>query len=154
MPAPANSVVGYLLQDDKEMTDKEKKLREIIADFENRKIDGQIAIELIKDLTGESIDIGYLAEYWESEDLDTFIEKLLVEHIEDWQSIDDKRAIELIIEILENHNKEGIIIRNSTALERRYGKSSGTVVRKIFNANIPDAKIILEDIKKETRIFL
>lgn len=136
------------------MTDKEKKLRQIIEDFENRKIDGQVAIELIKDLTGETIDIGYLAEYWESEDLNTFIEKLLVEHIQDWQLIDDKRAIELIIEIQENHSQEGLILRNSTALERRYGKSSGTVVRKVFNTDSQDSKIILEELKKETRIFL
>jgi hypothetical protein len=136
------------------MTDKEKKLRQIIEDFENRKIDGQVAIELIKDLTSETIDIGYLAEYWESEDLNTFIEKLLVEHIQDWQLIDDKRAIELIIEIQENHSQEGLILRNSTALERRYGKSSGTVVRKVFNTDSQDSKIILEELKKETRIFL
>lgn len=136
------------------MRDKEIKLRQIIDDFENRKIDGHVAIELIRDLTGETIDIGYLAEYWESEDLDTFIEKLLVEHIQDWQSIDDKRAIELIIEIQENHSKEGLIIRNSTALERRYGKSSGTVVRKIFNTDIQDPRMILDELKKETRIFL
>jgi hypothetical protein len=65
------------------MTDKEIKLRQIIEDFESRKIDGHVAVELLKDLTGETIDIGYLSEYWASESLDTFIEKLLVEHIQD-----------------------------------------------------------------------
>ncbi len=136
------------------MTDKEVRLRKIIEDFENRKLDGQVTIDLIKDLTGETVDIGYLSQYWASESLDTFVEKLLVEHIADWQLIDDKKTIELIIEIQENPNKEGLIIRNSTALGRRYGKSSGTVVSKIFTADIRDAKIILDELKKETRIFM
>ncbi|MBX2897907.1 MAG: hypothetical protein KF763_20865 [Cyclobacteriaceae bacterium] len=136
------------------MTDKENRLREIIEDFENRKVDGKATIDLIKDLTGETVDIGYLSEYWASESLDTFVEKLLVEHIVDWQLIDDMRAIELIIEIQENPSKEGLLIRNSTALEKRYGKSSGTVIGKIFNTDIQDAKMILDELKKETRIFL
>ena len=136
------------------MTEKEIKLREIIEDFENRKIDGDVAVKSIKDLTGETIDIGYLAEYWASEDLDTFVEKLLVEHIEDWQSIDDKRAIELIVEIQENVGKEGLRIKNSEALEKRYCKSTGTVINIIYNHVSGDPKSILEELKKETRIFL
>jgi hypothetical protein len=136
------------------MTDKETKLRQIIEDFESRKVDGKVTIDLIKDLTGETVDIGYLSEYWTSDSLDTFVEKLLVEHIVDWQLIDDRRAIELIIEIQENPSKEGLLIRNSTALERRYGKSSGTVIGKIFNTDIQDAKMILDELKKDTRIFM
>jgi len=136
------------------MTDKEIKLRQIIEDFENRKIDGPVAVELIAALTGETIDIGYLAEYWASEDLDTFVEKLLVQHIQDWQSIDDKRAIELIIEIQDSVGKEGLRIRNSTALEKRYGKSIGTVIDIMDTTSNGDPKLILEELKKETRIFL
>lgn len=136
------------------MTDKEKKLRQIIEDFENRKTDGHVAVGLIADLTGETIDIGYLAEYWASEDLDTFVDKLLVEHIDDWQSIDDKRAIELIIEIQDNVGNEGLRIRNSTALEKRYSKSAGTVINIICNHSSGDPQLILDELKKETRIFL
>jgi hypothetical protein len=136
------------------MTDKEINLRQIIEDFEGRRIDGQVAIALLKDLTGELIEIGYLSEYWASESLDTFIEKLPVEHIEDWQSIDDKKALELITEIQKNINKEGLVIRNSTALEKRYGQSSGTVIDIIFKRDHQDPKLILEELKKETRIFL
>lgn len=145
------------------MTDKEKKLRQIIEDFENRKTDGHVAVGLIADLTGETIDIGYFAEYWASEYLDTFIDKLLVEHIHDWQSIDDKRAIELIIEIQDNVliieiqdnvEKGGLRIRNSTALEKRYNKSAGTVINIIYNHSSGDPQLILDELKKETRIFL
>jgi hypothetical protein len=78
------------------MTEKENKLRQIIDDFENGKLKGQVAIEQIQDLTGELIDIGYLSEYWASEDLDMFVKKLLIEPITNWNEIDDKRAIELI----------------------------------------------------------
>lgn len=136
------------------MTDKEIKLRQVIEDFEDRKIDGQVAIDSIKDLTGETIDISYLSEYWASESLNTFIEKLLVDHIQNWSSIDDTRATELIKEIQENKSKEGLVIRNSTALERRYGKSTRTVIDIIFNRNGQDSKLILEELKRETRIFL
>ena len=136
------------------MNEKELKLRQIITDFENRKIEGQVAIALIQDLTGQTIEIGYLSEYWASESLDTFIDKLLVDHISDWQNIDDVGAIELIIEIQRNIDNDSIIIRNSTALEKRYSKSSGTVTDKIFNEEITDPKVILEDLKRETRIFL
>lgn len=135
------------------MTVKEIRLRQIIADFEDRKIDGQVAIDAIKQLTGETVDIGYLTEYWSSESLDTFIEKLLVEHITDWQNIDDQRAIDLIIEIQNNVTRQGILLRNATALERRYGKSTGTVINKIFNDD-QDPASILKELKKETRIFL
>jgi hypothetical protein len=98
------------------MTEKEKKLRQIIDDFEKGKLKGQVAIEQIQDLTGELIDIGYLAEYWESEDLDMFVKKLLIEPITDWNKIDDKRAIELINEIKINITDDSIVQRNSTAL--------------------------------------
>jgi hypothetical protein len=136
------------------MTDKEIKLRKIIADFERRGSEGHVAIDLIKNLTGKTIDIGYLSEYWASESLDMFVEKLLVEHIQDWQSIDDKKAIELITEIQENVSNEGLVIRNSTALERRYSKSTGTVIDIIFNRGGQNPKLILEELKTNTRIFL
>jgi hypothetical protein len=136
------------------MTDKEIKLRQIIGDFEDRKIDAQVAIDLVKRLTGEEIDVGYLTEYWASESLDTFVEKLLIEHISDWQAIDDEKAIELIAEIQEDVTREGILKRNSTALEKRFGKSTGTLINIIFNDGIQDPKLILKELKKETRIFL
>jgi hypothetical protein len=136
------------------MTEKEKKLRQIIDDFEKGKLKGQVAIEQIQDLTGELIDIGYLAEYWESEDLDMFVKKLLIEPITDWNKIDDKRAIELINEIKINITDDSIVQRNSTALEKRYGKSTGTIRTKIYHENIADPYKILEELKKETRIFL
>lgn len=136
------------------MTDKEARLRQVIADFEDRKTDGQTTVRLIHDLTGEAIELGYLSEYWASESLDTFVEKLLVEHIADWQDINDKKAIELINEIQANPTRESIAIRNSVALERRYSKPSGTVISKIVHHGISDASALVEELKKETRIFL
>jgi len=136
------------------MSDKERKLRQIINDFESGKIKGQIAIEQIHDLTGDLIDIEYLNEYWASEDLDMFVKKLLIEPITNWNEIDDKRAIELINEIKNNITDDSIVERNSTALEKRYGKSTGTVRTKIYYENITDPNKILDELKKETRIFL
>lgn len=136
------------------MKDKETKLRQIINDFENHIIKGQEAIELIQDLTGKLIDIGYLSEYWASEDLDMFVKKLLTEPITNWNEIDDKKAIELINEIVINVTDDSIIQRNSTALEKRYGKPTGTVVSKIFHQNINDPKKLLDELKKDTRILL
>ncbi|MBT1697094.1 hypothetical protein KK083_09425 [Fulvivirgaceae bacterium PWU4] len=136
------------------MTDKERKLRQIIADFENRKLDEQSAIDQIKQLTGETVDAGYLSGYWASESLDEFIGKLLVEPIRDWQEIDDDRAITLIAEIMNNVTDHVVISRNSLALERRYGKPNGTVVEKVFHDNLQDPVKVLQALKKETRIFL
>lgn len=136
------------------MTGKEKKIRQIINDFENGKLKGQIAIEQIKDLTGELIDIGYLSEYWASESLDTFVKQLITEPITDWKDIDDNRAIELIYEIKINITDDSVVERNSRALEKRYGKSTGTVRTKIFHEDITDPNKILEELKKESRIFL
>lgn len=81
------------------MTDKEKALRQIIDDFENNRLEADVALERIRELTGETIDKAYLTEYWASETLDTFVAKLLVEHIDDWHAIDDARARALIDEI-------------------------------------------------------
>jgi len=136
------------------MREKEIRLRQIIADFEDRKIDRATATSLIHNLTGETIDIGYLSEYWASESLDTFVDKLLMEDISDWQEIDDARAIELIDEIKTNLTRDAIIIRNSTALERRYSKPEGTVANIIFHDDTKGPREILQELKKETRIFL
>jgi hypothetical protein len=136
------------------MTDKEKQLRQIINDFENGKIKGQSAIDQIKSLTGETVDIHYLSEYWEVESLDDFVKKLLIEPISDWKDIDDKRAIELINEIKTNRTDDSIVIRNSDALEKRYGKTTGTVRIKIFHEDITEPFKLLDELKKETRIFL
>lgn len=135
------------------MTDKEKKLRHIINDFEHHNIGEDAAIEHIRELTGETIDIRYLSEYWSSESLDTFVEKLLIEHITDWHAINDERAIALIDEIKNNVCNEVVISRNSAALEKRYGKPSGTVIEKIFCNDMKDSKELLEELKR-TGIFL
>lgn len=136
------------------MTDKEIKLRQIINDFENHKLKGQTAISQIQELTGEIIDIGYLSEYWASESLDSFVKKLLIEHITEWTKIDDSRAIELIEEIKRNASDDAIVLRNSSALEKRYGKPSGTVSEIMFQDDIDDSMKILEELKREKRIFL
>jgi hypothetical protein len=136
------------------MTDKEKQLRQIINYFENGKIKGQSAIDQINSLMGETIDIHYLSEYWEGESLDDFVKKLLVEPISDWKDIDDQRAIELINEIKTNITDDSIVIRNSDALEKRYRKTTGTVKAKIFHEDITDPFKLLNELKKETRIFL
>jgi hypothetical protein len=136
------------------MTDKEIRLRQIISDFENHKLKGQIAISQIQELTGEIIDIGYLSEYWASESLDSFVKKLLIEPITDWAKIDDFRAIELIEEIKRTASDDAITLRNASALEKRYGKPPGTVIGIMFHGNIDDSMKILEELKKEKRIFL
>jgi hypothetical protein len=136
------------------MTDKEKKLRQIINDFESRKLKEQIAIEQIKDLTGELLDIGDLSEYWASESLDAFVKRLVTEPITDWDKIDDGRALELIHEIKINITDDSIVDRNSAALEKRYGKTAGTVRTKIFHKDITDPNTLLDELKRETRIFL
>jgi hypothetical protein len=136
------------------MTDKEKNIRLVIKNFEESKIEGENAILQLQNLTGEVVELGYLREYWRSESLDTFIKKLIIEPLTDWETITDERALDLIDEIIANITDDSIIQRNSDALEKKYGKPAGFVSTKIFRENFDDSNILLSELKKETRLFL
>lgn len=136
------------------MTKNENLIREIIFDFESGKIDSEHAVLAINMLASYKIDIYSIENYWRSENLDDFVRKISIEPINDWQTIDDAKAIILINEILDSLGNDAILKRNSDALEKRFAKTTGSISSMIFNNDISDSVEILKELKKDTRIIL
>ena len=74
--------------------------------------------------------------------------------IYNWKQIDDKKALVLIKEIIVNLDNEEIIERNSEGLEKKYGKTKGTISDLIFIEDITDPNQILSSLKKQNIIYL
>jgi hypothetical protein len=136
------------------MENEKKQIKLLIEQFENGKIDAQTAIEQINELAEAKISYYELISYTSYTDQDAFIEQITKKTIENWQEIDDKKAILLIEEMLQNLADIAIIGRNSEALEKRYGKPTGKVSDYIFYEAIITSQDILMELKKDTKIYL
>jgi hypothetical protein len=130
------------------------ELKSVITDYENGLIDYDQAQTMILQLTGKNVEQYQLDSYWGAESLESFINRLLIDPIMEWQYIDDQQALALIEEILKNEMDGAILERNGQALEKRYGKPEGMISECIFHRAIHEAKLILSELKKETRIIL
>jgi hypothetical protein len=86
--------------------------------------------------------------------LNNFCDSLLNEPITDWQNIDYSTALLLINEIIENTTNERILERNGTALEKKYRKTTGFISNIIFYSGYKNDADILEQLKKDTTIYL
>lgn len=126
---------------------KHKKIKRIILDFEDGKVDIQQTLKLINDITIKRITKDDILEYWSYTSLDELIEILLIDPIEDWRDIDDDKALYLIDEIINNISNDVILERNSEVLEKRYGKPTGTVIDLICSEAEDDSKFILKKLK-------
>jgi hypothetical protein len=129
------------------------KVTAIIASFEKNEIDEAVALTRIRDLTGREIAGDWLRNYWRSESIEDFVDRLCAEPIRDVQRITDADALGLITEYLQTPSpgRRGSI---ETALERRYGKPNGTVCDLVDHRNVSDPSIILAELKRDTRIYL
>ena len=134
--------------------DKKKELISIIKLYENGQADLQLTLNEINQLTGKEIDEYTIRNYWTYTSLDNFCDTLLTEPITDWQKINDETALLLIKEILADIGNEGIIGRNGDALEKKYNKKTGFVSNLIFYSTFESEKNILEQLKKDTTIYL
>ena len=85
-------------------------------------------------------------------DYDVF--DLSINPIENWQTIDDKQALELIQEMLNNTINDALLERNATALQKRYSKTEGTLIGMIFHQEMDNPQEILKALKKDTTIYL
>ncbi|MCV9930214.1 hypothetical protein OIU83_21325 [Flavobacterium sp. LS1R49] len=132
---------------------KLNELKTLIENYEERKIGLSEIISLIKDLTQKDVTQYDLDNYSASQDLESFCKVLLIESIKDWENIDDKMALILINEIVNNEIDDSVILRNSKALEKRYGKPQGTIYSMIFYDGLDDDEILIE-LKKDTIIRL
>jgi len=131
-----------------------EEIKNIISLFEENKESSKKTLENIYEVTGKNIDIYTLENYWRSENLDDFVKRLIIPSINDWENINDNRAIILIKEILENLGNNAILDVNADALEKRYSKPTGTVIDYIYYQNILEATEMLKLLKKNTVISL
>ncbi|MFB9053925.1 hypothetical protein ACFFVB_12635 [Formosa undariae] len=136
------------------MKELKSKIKELIIGFENGKESAQKTLEKINKLSSLKIDEDFLRNYWRSTNLKNFIELLTTPEIENWAEIDDEYADKLITEILNNLSNDAWINRNTTALEKRYKKSTGTISNWIFYDDIVDRNKILGLLKTNTTIQL
>lgn len=134
---------------------KKEELKKVIEHFETGQSDFNTAMLAVKKLTGKEISQYSLEYYWTYTSLSDFCDELLTETIEDWQDIDDSKALLLIKEIFEKITQSGIISRNAEALEKRYNKPEGFVMELIFAASgLENENEILQQLKKENTIYL
>lgn len=126
----------------------------LIELYEKRAIDFDQLQLAVNALTRKTITLEEVEEYWTYTSLDNFCETYVVEVIADWQDIDDERAILLIKEILDSIANDGVLMKNSEALEKRYRKPSGFVRGLIFHSEIDRPDEILKRLKKDTTIYL
>jgi len=136
------------------MEELRRKIRELVIGFENGNESAEKTVENINELSSLKIDVDFLRNYWRSSDLESFVELISTSEIENWTEIDDEYADNLIAEILDNLGNDALINRNSTALEKRFKKSTGAISDWIFYDNITDRMKILELLKTNTTIQL
>ena len=129
-------------------------LKELIENFELGRIGLEETLNSVYSLTKKNIDEYELRNYWTSASLDEFCEKLLTNPIKNWKDVDDIEAEKLIKEILENITNDGLLERNSEALEKRYNKVNGFISNLIFYSGLNDEKDILTELKKDKTIYL
>lgn len=131
-----------------------ESVKSIITDFESNKILLEKALELIFEITKKKLTKYELTNYWRSENIDEYVNRLIASSIIDWKEIDDQRALNLIQEILDNIGDDSILEVNSEALEKRYSKAKGTITDWIFQNDVFNASKILELLKEETTFLL
>ncbi len=130
------------------------KIKQTIIDYEENKINIDNSLIIINKISSLKVQKSDLTNYWKHSSLDDFVNTLLVSPIENWESIDDKKALILIKEILNNFSNDAIILKNSEALEKKFKKPSGYVSDCVFIENISDPDKILKKLKEQDVLFL
>ena len=128
-----------------------QEIIEIVKRFEGEEITAEVAIDQIRELSGKIVDEYSLRNYWRSQDLEDFASVIAMQSIEDWERIDDGRALELIREMRENVCDDAILQRNGEALAKKYRKAD--VVGIVFSDSFTE-KQVLAELKKDTAIHL
>ncbi|SHJ25591.1 hypothetical protein SAMN04488096_1222 [Mesonia phycicola] len=131
-----------------------ESIKRIILELENGNLDIELAISQIKKLSDKEITRYELENYWRSDGLDDFVRIIAMPELKDWKEISDLRALELIKEMIDKINDTALMLRNATALEKRFKKSSGTVMELVFQKGIGSENEILTELKKDTTIKL
>ena len=125
----------------------------IIESFEQGTVPEAFALARLQEVTGRTVDSDWLRNYWRSESREDFVDRLCAEAIPDCERITDSDALALIAEYLQT-DSPGRRDSIEAALDRRYGKPIGTVSDLVFQRDLSVPGRILEELKKDTRIYL
>ncbi|MEM6783880.1 MAG: hypothetical protein AAF624_09130 [Bacteroidota bacterium] len=125
-----------------------------IRAFEDGEITAEEAVAEVQRLTGMILDDQTLHEYWSAESLESLARRLCTEPIQDWATLSDEDALALIKQILDDMGDDALLARNGDTLERRYRKTTGTVMDLIFIESLTAANEILAQLKKDAVIRL
>ena len=128
-------------------------VKTIVENFENKTITEAVALARLRELTGRDVDGDWLRNYWRAESLEDFVDRLCAEPIRDYDRITDTDALDLIAEYLQT-DSPGRRYSIEEALHRRFGKPTGTVSGHVFLRGLTDRSGILQELKKDTRIYL
>jgi hypothetical protein len=125
----------------------------IIESFEDGDMTESDAVARIQALTGRVVDADWLRNYWSSESLEDFVDRLCAESIADWRQISDDQALKLIAEYFQTESR-GRQDSIEEALDRRFGKPTGTLSNLVHMRDLSEPSEILGELKKDTRIYL
>jgi hypothetical protein len=129
------------------------QVKAIVESFEAGTMSETVALSRLQELTGRTVDADWLRNYWRSESMEDFVDRVCAEPIADWQAIKDAEVLALIREYLQDPppgRRDSI----GSAIDRRYGKPGGTLMGLVFQKGLTDAASILDELKKDTRIYL
>ncbi|MBE7501236.1 MAG: hypothetical protein HS113_13205 [Verrucomicrobiales bacterium] len=125
----------------------------IVESFEAEEITEAEALAKLQEITGRVVDAGWLRHYWNSQSLRDFVDRLCAGPIADWQQLTDDDAIRLIAEYFQTESP-GRRDSVEDALDRRFGKPTGTLRDLIHQRDMSEPATILEELKRDTRIYL
>lgn len=125
----------------------------IIQRFEKEAISEEDALYRIRELCGREIDGGWLRNYWRSESLDEFVDRVCAAPIQNIDQLTESDVVALIAELLATQSP-GRRDRIGEALELRYGKPAGTVLGLVIDSDLNDPDQILAALRTETKIYL
>ncbi|WP_440879778.1 hypothetical protein [Tenacibaculum sp. C7A-26P2] len=124
-------------------------IKKLMKEFEDSDLTIKELQTKIQKITNKKIDEYVLNNYWRSETLDNFINKLISNKNFDFsKKLEDSEALLLIEEIMNNVHDDIIIEKNSRILEYNYSKPSGLISDLIFEEDINNCNIILEKLKE------
>jgi hypothetical protein len=127
--------------------------REIIEHFEAGRIAEGEALARLETLTGRAVEAGWLREYWRSESIDDFVDRLCAEPIANWQTLTEDEVEALIAEFIAGASP-GRRDQIEDAIEKRFRKSPGVLIDLVDQKQPSDPKEILRELKKDTVIYL
>lgn len=73
---------------------------QIVQRYEEGAITDMEAAAKLQELTGREVHLDWLREYWRSESMEEFVDRLCAEPIRDWAQITDVSALDLIAEFI------------------------------------------------------